>query len=90
VLDDGQGDFDLSAGRRRDVERGEPLARVAAIEAADGKLDAVMEEHGVDALQPLGALVNEGLAQAHQRAQLEDVLGRDPRARQPPLEQQIA
>jgi hypothetical protein len=75
---------------RREVEGGEPLVRVAAIEPADREADAVMEEHGVDALQPLGAPVDERLAQPHQGGQLEDVLGRDPRLRQPPLQQQVA
>jgi hypothetical protein len=66
------------------------LVRVAAVESADGQADAVMEEHGVDALQPLGALVDERLAQPHQGAQFEDVRGRDPRLGQPPFEQQVA
>jgi hypothetical protein len=90
VLDHGQGDLDLLAGRRGEIERHEPVAGVAPIETRGGGLDAVVEEHGVDALQPLRPLIDERLAKPHLGAQLEDVLGWDPRARKPPLEQQIA
>ena len=43
----------------------------------------------MDSLQPGGALVDELLAQAHDAAQLEDVLGRDPGLGQPTLDQQL-
>lgn len=90
VRDDGQRDGDLALRGRRELKRGELLVGVAPIEPGDGEAHAVVKEHGVDALQPLGALVDERLAQPHQCAQLEDVFGRDPRLRQPPLDQQVA
>jgi hypothetical protein len=39
---------------------------------------------------PLGALIDERLAQAHECAQLEDVLGRNQSPRQSPGDQQLA
>jgi hypothetical protein len=78
VRDDGQRDGDLALRGRRELKRGELLVGVAPIEPGDGEAHAVVKEHGVDALQPLGALVDERLAQPHQCAQLEDVFGRDP------------
>jgi hypothetical protein len=42
---------------------------------------AVVVEHGVNPLLPLAALVDQRMAQAHACAQIEDVLGRDPRLR---------
>jgi hypothetical protein len=80
----------LELGASCPVQSGQWLVRVAAVESADGQAHAVVKEHGVDALQPLGALIDERLAQPHQSAQLEDVFGRDPGLRQPPLEQQVA
>ncbi|HEX5924633.1 MAG TPA: hypothetical protein VFY45_12435 [Baekduia sp.] len=68
MLDDRQRDGDLALRGRRELQAGELLVGVAAIEPADREADTVMEEHGVDALQPLGALVDERLAQPHQRA----------------------
>ncbi len=62
---------------------------VAAVEAADGKSHAVVKEHSVDALQPFGALIDERLAQPHQGPELEDVLRRNPRFGQPPLDEQV-
>jgi hypothetical protein len=49
----------------------------------------VVEQHRVDALLPLGALVDQGLAQPHQLTQVQDVRRRDPRLRQPILLQQL-
>jgi hypothetical protein len=43
---------------------------------------ALVEELRVDALLPGAALIDQRLAQTHQRAQLEDVRRRDPRLRQ--------
>jgi hypothetical protein len=43
--------------------------RFEAIEPADREANAMMEARGLDALQPLGALVDERLAQAHQGGQ---------------------
>jgi hypothetical protein len=49
----------------------------------------VVEQHRVDALLPLGALVDQGLAQPHQLPQVQDVRRGDPRLRQPLLLQQL-
>jgi hypothetical protein len=49
-----------------------------------------MEQHGVDALLPGGALVDQPLAQPHGGAQVQDPGGWDPRAGQPALLQQLA
>src|SRR3954447_24408186 len=46
--------------------------------------DAVVIEHGLDALLPLAALVDERVAQAHAGAQIEKMRRRNPRLRQPP------
>ena len=48
-----------------------------------------MEELGLEPMLPGGTLVEQRLARAHERAQLEDVRRRDPRLRQSPLEQQL-
>jgi len=49
----------------------------------------VVEQGGVDALLPGGALVDQGLAQPHGGAQVQDPGGRDPGAGQPVLFQQL-
>jgi hypothetical protein len=51
---------------------------------------AVVVEHRVNSLLPLAALIDQRMPQAHARAQVEDVLGRDPRLRQPVDHQQLA
>ena len=50
---------------------------------------AVVIEHRLDALLPLAALLDERVAQPDPRAQVEQVLGRDPRFRQPADHQQL-
>jgi hypothetical protein len=50
----------------------------------------VVVEHGLDALLPLAALIDERVAQSDTGAQVEQVLGRDPRFRQPTDDQQLA
>jgi hypothetical protein len=50
----------------------------------------VVEQHCVDALQPLGALVDKRLAESHPGAQVEDVLRRDPGLWQAVLDEQLA
>jgi MerR family transcriptional regulator, redox-sensitive transcriptional activator SoxR len=50
----------------------------------------VVIEHRLNALLPLAALVRERVAQPHPRAQIEDVLRRDPRLWQPSDHQQLA
>jgi hypothetical protein len=49
-----------------------------------------VEELGMDALLPGPALVHEGHVGPPQGAHLEDVLGRDPRLRQPALAEELA
>ena len=46
-----------------------------------------MEQLGVDALLPAAALVHQGAVQPAQAADLQHVCGRDPRLREPPLQQ---
>jgi len=93
VLDDAQRDGDLLLGDRGQVQVGELLAGVLALQACKAPglhRHAVVKEDGVDALQPLGALINQRLSQPHLRAQIKDVPGRDPRLRQALLHQQLA
>ena len=51
---------------------------------------AVVVEHRLDPLLPLATLMRERVPRADPRAQIEDVLGRDPRLRQPVDHQQLA
>ena len=62
--------------------RGDPCRRARA--------DAVVVEHRADPQQPLGALIDQRLAEMQPRAPLTNMLGRDPRLRQPPLREQLA
>jgi len=50
----------------------------------------VVVEHRLQALLPLAALIDQRVTQPDPRAQIEHVLGRDPRFRQPPDHQQLA
>jgi hypothetical protein len=50
----------------------------------------VVVEHGLHALLPLAALVDQRVTQPDPGAQLEQVLGRDPGLREPPDHQQLA
>jgi hypothetical protein len=68
VLNDRQRDPDLLLGGVRQLQAGELLAGVVAFEAPEPTgpcRHAVMKQHGMDALQPFGALIDERLAQAH-------------------------
>jgi hypothetical protein len=49
----------------------------------------VVKQHGVDALQPLGALINQRLSQPHLGAQIKDVRRPDPALRQALVHQQL-
>ncbi len=72
---------------------GELLVCVAALQASETAGlhgHAVVKQHGVDALQPLGALADDGLAQPHLDAQIEDMRRRDPRLWQAVVHQQLA
>src|SRR5436305_508894 len=66
-----------------------PPARLRAEWVALGGGGAVVEQRGVQALDPAGVLVAQIFEQLEQRAQLGDLLGRDPRLRQSPTGQQV-
>src|SRR5215217_7985576 len=87
-VDDRQRDRDLLARRRRQVELLKPLPLFHG-EQITSLRNAVVIEHGLDALLPLAALVNERVAQAHAGAQIEQVPWRNPRLGQPPDHQQL-
>ena len=78
-----------SRAAARQPQPGEPGARLGAEQPA-ARRRAVVIEHGLHALLPLAALVDERVAQPDAGAQVEQVLGRDPRLRQPPDHQQLA
>jgi hypothetical protein len=50
----------------------------------------VVVEHRLDALLPLAALIGQRVTQPHARAQIEQMVRRDPRLRQPRDHQQLA
>src|SRR5581483_7188489 len=58
--------------------------QIAALRAS------VVIEHRLDPLLPLTTLMRERVPQPYPRSQIEDVLRRDPRLRQPPTRQQLA
>src|SRR3954462_6697413 len=82
-------DRDLLARCRRPLELLEPLALLGGQQVASLR-DAMVIEHGLDALLPLAALVDERVPQAHAGSQIEQVRGWDPGLRQPPDHQQLA
>ena len=51
---------------------------------------AMVVEHGPHTLLPFAALIDQGVAEADARPQVEDVLGWDPGLRQPPRHQELA
>jgi hypothetical protein len=86
-VDDRERYRDLLARRRR-LELLQPLALVGREQVASLR-DAMVVEHGLDALLPLATLVDERVAQAHAGAEIEQVPRRDPRLRQPSDHQQL-
>jgi len=77
----------LAAGRRHLHPREAPaILRTAEAETRN---DPLVEELGLQALLPLGALVEQRLAQPHQGPQLQDVRRRDPALGKAALEQQV-
>ncbi len=84
MVDDLKRDTDLGARRGRELETLKPGAPLADEQARAGRV-AVMVELRVDPLKLRGALLDERPPQADRRAQLEDVGGRDPGLRHPPL-----
>lgn len=89
LVDQSKRDLDPGARRVWELEPFEPGAPLTHEQVASRRV-AVMEELCVDALLPAGALLDQRPAQAHERAQLEDLLGRDPRPRHAPLLEQLA
>ena len=93
VLNDRQRDLDLLARGVRQRQHVKLLAGVVTFEAPEPtrlRRHAMVEQHGVDALQPLGALIHQRLAQPHPGAQVKDTRRRNPRLGHPPLDQQLA
>jgi hypothetical protein len=88
-VDHRQRDGDLLARGRRQRQARQPGARLGGQQAAVGR-GAVVIEHGLHALLPLAALIDQRVAQPDAGAQIEQVLGRDPRFGQPADHQQLA
>ena len=76
-----------AAARQRQARR---ATRVLARQQPAALRAAVVIEHRLDPLLPLAALIDERVAQPDPGAQIEDVIGRDPRLRQPADHQQLA
>jgi len=88
-VDHRERDRDLfTRGLRQRLSR-KPLAPVADHQRAPRRA-AVVIEHGLDPLLPLAALVRKRVPRTDPRAQIEDVLGRDPRLWQPVDHQQLS
>ena len=77
-VDHRQRDGDLLARGRRQRQARQPRARLGGQQATAG-WGAVVIEHGLHALLPLAALIDQGVAQPDAGAQVEQVRGRDPR-----------
>jgi hypothetical protein len=82
-------DGDLLARRRGQRRPREPRPALNGHQPAPLRA-AVVIEHGLDALLPLAALIDQRVTQPHTRAHVEQVIGRDPRLRQPRDHQQLA
>jgi hypothetical protein len=68
---------------------GQPLPSLLGHQVAPLR-EAVVIEHRLDALLPLAALRDERVPQPHPGPQVENVIGRDPRLRQPSHHHQLA
>ena len=87
-VDHRQRDRDLlTRGRRQRLGR-QPLAPVTDQQRAALRTAMVIQRR-LDPLLPLRALLRERVAQPHAGTQIEDVIGRDPRLRQPLDHQQL-
>jgi hypothetical protein len=84
-----QADRDLLARHGGQCQGCEPVAAVALHQLPPPR-GAVVIEHGLDPLLPLRVLLDQCVPQPHLRAQIENVIGRNPRLRQPPGQQQLA
>jgi hypothetical protein len=67
-----------------DAREGEHVEQIAPLR------QPVVVEHRLDALLPLPTLIAQRVTQPHPRAQVQDVIGWDPRLRQPREHQQLA
>src|SRR3954454_2539543 len=75
-----------SPGSLRPSRKARPGARAQLLRGAG---DAVVKQRGLDALHPLRALADQRVAQPRPRAPLADMLGWNPRLRQPALGEQF-
>jgi hypothetical protein len=87
-VDRAQGQVHGLAGDGGQLEAGQPGAALIG-EQPGAFRQAVVVQHGVDALMPGGALVHERFAQPHLGADVSDVGGRDPGLGQRPTQQQV-
>jgi hypothetical protein len=87
-VDHRERDRDLLARGGAQRLRGEPLAPIADQQRAALRAAMVIQRR-LDPLLPLRALLRKRVPQANPRAEVEDVIGRDPRLRQPPDHQQL-
>jgi hypothetical protein len=88
-VDHRQRNSDLLARALRQRLGGEPCESVA-VDQVSSLWAPVVVEHRLDPLLPLPALLRKGVTQPHPCAEIEDVLGRDPRLRQSADHQQLA
>src|ERR1019366_1757880 len=90
-IDHRDSDRDLLTRSVRDPNTLEPCSPLAGEQI---QLTAVWQpvviEHRTDPLLPLTALVDQRVTQPDRRAQIKQMIGRDPRLRQPPDHQQLA
>jgi hypothetical protein len=82
-------DRDLLARARRQRLSAKPALPLARHEIPSLRAPVVVE-HRLDALLPFAALLRERVTQPDPRAQIKDVIRRDPRLRQPRDHQQLA
>jgi hypothetical protein len=87
-VDRAQGQVHGLAGDGGQLEAGQPGAALIG-EQPGAFRQAVVVQHGVDALMPGGALVHQRFAQPHLGADVSDVGGRDPGLGQRPTQQQV-
>ena len=87
-VDHRERDLHLLAGARFQRLRGEPREPVT-VHQVPALRAAVVIEHRLDPLLPFAALLRQGVAQPDAGAEIEDVIGRDPRLREPAGHQQL-
>ena len=87
-VDHPERDRHLLARCRGQRLRGQPVTPVSGHQLTTLRA-AVVIQRRLDPLLPLAALLRQRVPQPHPRAQIQDVLGRDPRLRQPLEHQQL-